>query len=41
VLAELLTRTFFESSEHTGHSIAWQHDVARAGWKHPAAAPQP
>jgi len=41
VLAELLTRTFFESSEHTGHSIAWQHDVARAGWKHPAAAPRP
>jgi glycosyltransferase involved in cell wall biosynthesis len=33
VLAELLTRTFFESSEHLGHSIAWQHDGAKAGWK--------
>jgi glycosyltransferase involved in cell wall biosynthesis len=41
VLAELLTRTFFESSEHTGHSIAWQHDAAKAGWKQPGAAPTP
>jgi glycosyltransferase involved in cell wall biosynthesis len=39
VLAELLTRTFFESSERTGHSIAWQHDAAKAGWKRPAASP--
>ena len=35
VLAELLTRTFFESAEHSGHSIAWQHDAAQAGWKRP------
>jgi glycosyltransferase involved in cell wall biosynthesis len=41
VLAELLTRTFFESSERTGHSIAWQHDAAKAGWKRPAASPPP
>jgi glycosyltransferase involved in cell wall biosynthesis len=40
VLAELLTRTFFESSEHTGHSIVWQHDAAKAGWKRPASAPR-
>jgi glycosyltransferase involved in cell wall biosynthesis len=41
VLAELLTRTFFESSERTGHSIAWQHDAAKAGWRRPAASPPP
>lgn len=41
VLAELLTRTFFESSEHTGHSIAWQHDVAKAGWKQPGTGAVP
>ena len=41
VLAELLTRTFFESSEHTGHSIVWQHDAAKAGWKRPESAPRP
>jgi glycosyltransferase involved in cell wall biosynthesis len=40
VLAELLTRTFFESSEHTGHSIVWQHDAAKAGWKRPDSAPR-
>jgi glycosyltransferase involved in cell wall biosynthesis len=41
VLAELLTRTFFESSEHTGHSIAWQHDVAKAGWRQPGTGAAP
>jgi glycosyltransferase involved in cell wall biosynthesis len=39
VLAELLTRTFFESAEHSGHSIAWQHDAASAGWKQPPETP--
>jgi glycosyltransferase involved in cell wall biosynthesis len=41
VLAELLTRTFFESSEHTGHSIAWQHDATNAGWKQPGTGAAP
>ncbi len=33
VLAELLSRTFFESSAQSHHSIAWQSDPATAAWK--------
>ena len=35
VLAELLSRTFFESSEHPGFSIVRQSDPGRAGWRKP------
>lgn len=35
VLAELLSRTFFESSEHPHHSIAWQSDPDTVAWKQP------
>jgi len=35
VLAELLSRTFFESAERTHHDIAWQSDPAAAAWKQP------
>lgn len=33
VLAEMLSRTFFESSARTHHAIAWQSDPAAAAWK--------
>jgi len=33
VLAELLSRTFFESSAHKSFSIAWQSDLDSAGWR--------
>jgi glycosyltransferase involved in cell wall biosynthesis len=33
VLAELLSRTFFESSDRPHHAIAWQSDPASAVWK--------
>lgn len=33
VLAELLSRTFFESSDQTHHAIAWQSDPATAAWR--------
>lgn len=36
VLAELMTRTFYASSEHTHHRIRWQSDPAAAGWQLPA-----
>jgi glycosyltransferase involved in cell wall biosynthesis len=36
VLAELLSRTFFESAAHDAHFVAWQHDPAQAGWKRPS-----
>ena len=36
VLAELLSRTFFESSAHPHHSIAWQSDPGAATWKQPS-----
>jgi hypothetical protein len=36
VLAELLSRTFFESAAHDAHFIAWQHDPAQAGWRRPS-----
>ncbi|MBV5307875.1 glycosyltransferase family 2 protein [Chromatium okenii] len=32
VLAELLTRTFYASSDHSHHRIRWQSDPAAAGW---------
>jgi glycosyltransferase involved in cell wall biosynthesis len=35
VLAELLSRTFFESSSHKSFSIAWQSDPSSARWKEP------
>jgi len=35
VVAELLTRTFYASAEHTHHRIRWQSDPADAGWKLP------
>ena len=35
VLAELLSRTFFESSAQPHHAIAWQSDPATAGWRSP------
>lgn len=36
VLAELLTRTFFASSEHGHHRIRWESDPQAADWKTPA-----
>jgi hypothetical protein len=33
VLAELLSRTFFESAEHKSFCIAWQTDPRRATWR--------
>jgi glycosyltransferase involved in cell wall biosynthesis len=33
VLAELMTRTFYASGEHTHHRIRWQSDPARADWR--------
>jgi glycosyltransferase involved in cell wall biosynthesis len=35
VLAELLSRTFFESAAHKSFAIARQSDPASAGWKEP------
>ncbi len=32
VLAELLARTFFASTDRTHHCIAWQSDIEQAGW---------
>jgi hypothetical protein len=31
-----MTRTLFASGERTHHSIYWQSDPGRAGWKQPA-----
>ncbi len=36
VLSELMTRTFYASSEHTHHRIRVQTDADSAGWKSPA-----
>lgn len=36
VLAELLTRTFYASSNHSHHRIRWESDPATAVWKLPA-----
>jgi len=36
VLAEMLTRTFYASSERTHHCIAWQTDPSAATWREPA-----
>lgn len=36
VLAEMLVRTFYASSERTHHSIAWQTDPQAAAWQVPA-----
>jgi hypothetical protein len=36
VLAELMTRTFYASGEHTHHRIRWQSDPAHADWRHSA-----
>lgn len=33
VLAEMLTRIFYASSQRTDHTIAWQTDPTAAGWK--------
>jgi glycosyltransferase involved in cell wall biosynthesis len=33
ILAEMLTRTFYASSERTHHCIAWQTDPATATWE--------
>ncbi|MEA3277845.1 MAG: glycosyltransferase family 2 protein [Pseudomonadota bacterium] len=33
VLAELLSRTFFESADHPNFCIAWQSDPGQAGWR--------
>lgn len=33
VLAEMLTRTFYASGDHTHHRIRWQSDPATAQWK--------
>lgn len=33
VLAEMLARTFYASSDRTHHCIAWQTDPQAAGWK--------
>ncbi|MGA7981476.1 MAG: glycosyltransferase family 2 protein [Chromatiaceae bacterium] len=33
VLAELLSRTFFESAEHPNFCIGWQSDPRQAGWR--------
>jgi hypothetical protein len=36
VLAELLTRTFYASSNHSHHRIRWESNPATAVWKLPA-----
>jgi len=36
VLAELLTRTFYASSDHSHHRIRWESEPATAGWKLPS-----
>jgi glycosyltransferase involved in cell wall biosynthesis len=36
VLAELLSRIFFESASHKSFSVAWESDPALAAWKGPA-----
>jgi glycosyltransferase involved in cell wall biosynthesis len=36
VLAELLTRTFYASSERSHHRIRWESDPQKADWKIPA-----
>jgi glycosyltransferase involved in cell wall biosynthesis len=36
VLAELLSRTFFESAEHKSFCIAWQSDPRQAAWREEA-----
>ena len=33
VLAEMLTRTFYASTQRTDHAIAWQSDPTTAGWQ--------
>ncbi len=33
VLAEMLTRIFYASSQRTDHAIAWQTDPTMAGWR--------
>lgn len=33
VLAEMLTRTFYASTQRTDHAIAWQSDPTTAGWR--------
>lgn len=33
VLAEMLTRIFYASTQRTDHAIAWQTDPATAGWR--------
>jgi hypothetical protein len=38
VLAELLSRTFFESSGRGHHTILTQDDAARADWMRPRPA---
>lgn len=35
IIAEMLTRTFYASGEHTHHRIRWQSDPDRAAWRHP------
>ena len=35
VLSELMTRTFYASSEHSHHRIRWESDPAAAHWKIP------
>jgi hypothetical protein len=36
VLAEMLARTFYASSDRTHHCIAWQTDPQAAAWQVPA-----
>jgi glycosyltransferase involved in cell wall biosynthesis len=36
VLAELLSRIFFESASHKSFSVSWESDPALAAWKEPA-----
>jgi len=36
VLAEIMTRTLFESGDRTAHCICWQTDPETAGWKQAA-----
>jgi len=35
VLAELLSRTFFESAEHKSYCVAWESDLSQASWRMP------
>lgn len=37
VLAELLSRTFFESAGRGVHTVCWEHDPEHAQWKEPPA----